>query len=322
MIIIAKIVQKEIIEYTEFCRLFVYICKVSSRNDITMKKILNEQLYITDSNPIKARHYDYACFTYPWHFHKEFELLYAEHGGGDCLVGDNIIRYSNEHLFLFGPELPHCIHNDKKDKNGNLLRVNGSIIQFEKDFMQYSFSHYLQFSQINRLLQEAERGILFSLKKRPAIQEMLISLPQTEGVKQIILFIELLHELSTVHTRTLVASPNYYKNPSVFKNNKIEKVLTYLNKQYTHPITLEEVSSFAAMNPTAFCRFFKESTGKTFKQYILEMRIGYACKLLMNSRLSITDVSMECGFESIVHFNRSFKRFTGVTPTLYKNKTI
>ena len=96
--------------------------------------------------------------------------------------------------------------------------------------------------------------------------------------------------------------------------------MAFLNKHYTQPICLEDVASYAAMNPTAFCRFFKENTGKTFRQHITDMRIGYACKLLLNGKWNISEISLECGFESVAHFNRCFKKHTGMTPTSYRKK--
>ena len=282
-----------------------------------MKKILNEQLYISDSNPIKARSYNYKSFTYPWHFHGEYEMLYVEKGYGQCIIGDSIIDYSDETLLLFGSALPHCMKNPPEyDKDDN-LRVNGTIIQFEKDFMQYSFTHYVQFININTLLNESNRGLKISVKNK---QE--ISLLLKQGMEQIILFLRLLQELSLIKKREFAASPNYNPVPAEFKNKKIEKVVAYINKRYTDNITLDEISSYAAMNPSAFCRYFKDNTGKTLKQYITDMRIGYACKLLADDRLNISEISIECGFDSAVHFNRCFKSVTSVTPTEYRKKIL
>lgn len=285
-----------------------------------MKKILNEQLYVSNANPIKARNYNYKYYTYPWHCHPEFELIYIEKGYGQCLVGDSIISYSDHTLFLFGSSLPHCMQIAPEYEKENDLRVNGIIIQFEKDFMQYSFSHYIQFMQINEMLQHASRGIRFSIKNHLKTQELLLQIPQHEGVKQIILLIELLQELAQQKSTVFAASPNYIPLPLEMANNKIEKIISFLNKRYTQNISLEDISSHIAMNPTAFCRYFKEQTGRTFKQYVMNMRIGYACKLLAADILNISQIALECGFESIGHFNRSFKKITGITPTLYKKK--
>ena len=68
-----------------FCKIFTYLCK-SSLERRFMKKIMNEKLTITTSNPVRARFYEYPRFTYPWHFHSEYEIIYVEKGEGDCLV--------------------------------------------------------------------------------------------------------------------------------------------------------------------------------------------------------------------------------------------
>ena len=118
-----------------------------------MRKILNEQLDITDAHPLKARFYDYKNFTYPWHFHSEFEVIYIEKGYGLGMAGDGMTDFSDQQLFLLGSNLPHYLENAPEYDLKEELRVNGVIIQFEKDFMQYAFSHYSQFQGINRLLE-------------------------------------------------------------------------------------------------------------------------------------------------------------------------
>lgn len=287
-----------------------------------MKKILNEQLQITNSNPLKARLYNYQSFTYPWHFHSEYEIIYIERGQGQCIIGDNIIDYSDDMLIIFGSELPHCMQSPNEYKTSYNLKVNGVIIQFEKEFMQYAFMHYMQFVNINKLLNDSARGIRFNLKNQQKIKDLIKETAMTEGIEQIISFLTLLHNLSTLSDRTYGASPNYSLIPADLKNKKIEKIIAYINKKYTENITLSHISSLAAMNPTAFCRFFKENTGKTLIQYITDMRIGYACKLLANDTFNISQISMECGFENIVHFNRCFKKNMGITASEYRKRIL
>lgn len=286
-----------------------------------MKKILNEQIAISSSNPIRARFYDYRGFTYPLHFHSEYELMYIEQGYGKCLVGDNIIDYRAGDLIFFGSGLPHCMQNPSEAAETEDYRVAGVNLQLEKDFMQYSFSHYTQFASIRSLLEKAGRGIRFPLAGKTEITDCLKRIPSARGVEQIILILSLLQSLSAFPRKQFAASPNYNPDPSVFADRKIEKIIAYLSKRYTQPVTLSEIASYTAMNETAFCRYFKEKTGKTFKQYILDMRVGYACRLLAAGRMNVSQVSLECGFESIAHFNRIFRRITGMCPTRYKQLT-
>lgn len=285
-----------------------------------MKKIMNEKLAITISNPVRARFYEYPRFTYPWHFHSEYEIIYVEKGEGDCLVGDSIISYSKGDLILFGSELPHSMQSPPEEGEVSEPRVKGVNIQFEKDFMHYSISQYSQFISIRNLLEDACRGIKFTMNRSGKIVRLLKQIPSAKGADQIILLLSLLQQMATHENRKYLTTSSYVPSPSVMRNERMEKVIAYLNKHYTESVGLEEIASYTAMNPAAFCRYFKENTGKTFKEYVLDMRIGYACKLLTTSFMNISQISATCGFESPVHFNRIFKRVTGMTPSAYREQ--
>ena len=141
-----------------------------------MRQIINEQLQISESNPIKARYYDYDRFTYPWHFHSQYEIIYVRNSSGRCFVGDCIERFSDGDVILFGPNLPHYMRSDDAYHCGNsLLRVQGTIIQFEENFMQYSFDHYPQFHQIRLLLKEATGDCLAETLKTALADPQLLA---------------------------------------------------------------------------------------------------------------------------------------------------
>lgn len=285
-----------------------------------MKKIMNEKLTISTLNPVRARFYDYPRFTYPWHFHREYEIIYVEEGEGDCMVGDAIISYSEGDLILFGSELPHSMQNSPCYGEEPNAKVQGVNIQFENDFMHYSISQYAQFIPIRNLLEDACRGVQFSVSRSGEAVELLNQIPLLKGAEQLIGLLSLLQVMATDENRKYLTTSHYTPSTSVARNERMEKVIAYLNKHYTESIGLEEIASYAAMNSSAFCRYFKENTGKTFKEYVFEMRIGYACKLLTNGVMSVSQISADCGFESPVHFNRIFKRVTGMAPTSYREQ--
>lgn len=212
-----------------------------------MKKILNERIAISSSNPIRARFYDYRGFTYPWHFHSEYELMFVEQGYGKCLVGDSIIDYRAGDLIFFGSGLPHCMQNCPEAEENEAYHVYGVNIQLEKDFMQYSFSHYTQFASIRSLLEKAHRGIRFPLAGRSEIAECLKRIPVAHGVEQIIEILRLLQALSAFPRKQFAASPNYLPDPSVFGDKKIEKIIAYLNKRYTQPVTYARSSTLPSI---------------------------------------------------------------------------
>ena len=287
-----------------------------------MKKILNEQLSISSTTPLKARFYDYSHFTYPWHFHGEYEFIYVEKGKGQCLIGDSLIDFDDNTLILFGSELPHCMQNLLEYETDESLRVNGAIIQFEKDFMYYAFSHYSQFTQINDLLKESQRGIKFSLENDFESQSYIKNIVTAEGALQIISLLSLLHRLTGYDKYEFAASPDYEQEKMFFKDRKMQKLIAFLNTKYTSRLSLEDIASFMAMNPTAFCRYFKNNTGKTLGQYIMEMRISYACKLLSWTDMPVGQIAYECGYDNMAHFDRYFKTVTSQTPSAYQKKFV
>lgn len=283
---------------------------------------MNEKLAISESNPIRARHFDYNHFTYPWHFHSQYEVMYVKESSGYCFAGDCIKEYSNDFLILFGSNLPHYMRSHDMYKTGDKsLRVKGTNIQFEKDFMLHSINHYPQFLPIKQLLEESRRGICFPLSVVKKISRLVEAIPDQNGMDQIMSFLSLLHQMSEAQRQQL-ASPLYYEDFPTLGNTRIEKILSFINGNYTRKLDLHEVSSMAAMNTSAFCRYFKENTGKTFLQYVTDMRIGYACKLLSFKEISIAQIAMDCGFESVSHFNRTFKNSTQYNPSDYQKKIL
>ena len=236
-------------------------------------------------------------------------------------MGDCIERFSDGDVILFGPNLPHYMRSDDAYHCGNpLLRVQGTIIQFEENFMQYSFDHYPQFHQIRLLLKEAKRGVVFHTADDSPARDMVSAFPKLKGFGQITGLLDLLQGLSVSSPKKMLASPFYYEKFPTAGNKRIDKIISFINSNYTRSLKLDEIAEMANMNSSAFCRFFKEVTEKTFLQYVTDMRIGYACKLLTIGDMEISQIAVECGFDSISHFNRTFKQLTGLTPTQYRNQ--
>lgn len=283
-----------------------------------MRTIMNERLPISESSPLKARFFDYAYFSYPLHFHSEYEIIYIQEGTGTRFLGNNIAQFDAGDILLIGSNLPHFMKSDDEYHSGNTdLRVKGTIIQFEKDFMYYAINHYPHFIKIKKLLQDSVRGIYFSSARSPKLKDLLARLPLENGLNQLMLFLELLKEMSETDNRQIISTSDFI-NETIYDTARIDKIISFLNKNYTRHISLEEIASFAAMNAAAFCRYFKSKTGKSFKNYILDMRIGYACKLLLMEDMSISQLSSQCGFESISHFNKTFKKSLGYVPSQYR----
>ncbi|MCC8088801.1 MAG: AraC family transcriptional regulator [Rikenellaceae bacterium] len=288
-----------------------------------MRNIMNEKLVISESNPVRARFYNYDYFKFPWHRHQEYEIMYVKEGFGKCFVGDNIVPYEKGDVILFGSNLPHYMSTDEAFKNkSSKLRSEGSIIQFEFDFMQHSIRHYPQFQKIKNLLEDSFRGVKVRTSSSGRISRLLDEIPVNSGILQITNLLLLLQEIADSDTKIFMSSQHYAGTITTSSNSRLDKVMAYVNSHYTKKIKLKEVSSIVAMNPTAFCRFFKDSTSKTFTQYLLELRVGYACKLLLIGDMHISQICIECGFDTVSHFNRIFKRITGYSPSSYRESML
>ncbi len=283
-----------------------------------MKKAINEQLGISESSPIKVRFFSYQHFTYPWHFHSEYELIYIKKGRGTAFVGNGLVRFNDDVCLFMGSNLPHYMRSDKEYfvEDCNLL-VEGVIIQFEKDFMNYAIANYPHFDSIRNFLKQSIKGYFFYNLSHSNLDALIQKLVNTEGVERICNMLELLDKMSVnKHYKFInTAKTVEIEHKSI---SRIDKVLSFLNQHYTRHITLTEIASVAAMNQTAFCRYFKGEMGKSFKNFLIEMRINYACKLLLDDSLNISQVSSSCGFDSTPYFNTCFKKVNGTTPSSYR----
>ncbi len=283
-----------------------------------MKNIMNEQLLISGLSPLKVRFFDYQHFTYPWHFHSEYEIIYISESTGTRFVGNSIEKYNAGDVFFVGSNLPHYLKSDDiYNSIESQLRVKGVIIQFEKDFMQHSVNYYPQFVRIKNMLEESRCGLYFPVDCSEKLVGLISGLPLENGMDQMTSFLQLLKEMSEIQDRKIISTPDieYFSQHGA---SRIDKVISFINKNYTRPIRLDEISSFSSMNSTAFCRFFKKETGKSLKNFIFAMRVGYACKLLLMNEMTISQISSECGFETISHFNKTFKKIAGFPPSEYR----
>jgi AraC-like DNA-binding protein len=280
--------------------------------------IMHEQLSINVSRPVIARKFDYSQFTYPWHFHDEFEIIYTKEGHGERYVADHMEKFSSGDLILVGPNVPHYMKSAPDYHDSSPLRIKGVVIQFEREFMSHAINNYIELTSIKMLLNRSQRGLHFPCPDNQKLTKQIEKLPSHKSVGRITNLLTLLDNMASFKAARTLGSPHYSNSISAYTDNRLSKVLSYLSLNYTKPVGLEEMASRVAMNPSAFSRFFKEKAGKTFMDYIIDMRIGYACKLLSGNTMNISEICMECGFNTVSYFNKIFKRNTGFTPSEYK----
>jgi AraC-like DNA-binding protein len=284
-------------------------------------KLMHEQVDLPGGSPLKVKWDDFPHFTFPWHYHSEYEIDYIVKSHGTRYVGDNVGDFSNGNLVLIGSNVPHLWKNAPEFYNDDpSYRVNALVIQFPGDFVQGFRNSYPEFRNIQELFERAERGICFTGLESEKLGSQLLGLLQLSGVERLIAFIRILEQMSVSKAYRLLASEAYKTTVAAGSDQRLSKILNYIQLNYQNELSVDALARQFGMNTTAFCRYFKENTSKTMVQYINEMRVGYACKLLMDKTMSVSQICFESGFNNIANFNRIFKRINGCAPSEYRMK--
>ncbi len=257
-----------------------------------------------------------------WHFHPEYELTLFTESTGKCFIGDHTDSFGPGYLLLIGPHLPHYMRNDeiyyRHDPN---LRIRAIVIHFSRDFIGEKFFDIPEMIAVKKLLQNSARGIQITEKTQGKVAKMMESLLRLTGYPRLICLLDILYCIAHSDDQRPLSSLGYQNNSfSVHDVERINSVFDYLLQRFTEEISLSVVASHIHMTTSAFCKFFKSRTGKTFSNILNEIRIGHACKLFIEEGLSVSEVCYACGYNSLSYFNRKFKAITKFSPMEYRKR--
>jgi len=257
-------------------------------------------------------------FNFPVHYHEEYELNFIENGkGARRVVGSSMEEIDNLELVLVGPNIPHAWFTHKS-KSESMLEIT---IQFHKDLFHEVFLKRNQMNFIRLLFEQSLNGISFSRKTIERIAPRLKDLEQKEGFVSVLELMSILHELSvSPDSRTLSGAVNYNTDMIFMHSQRVEKVVAFINEHFHRTVRLAEAAELVDMAETAFSRFFKAKTGITFVDYLNDIRIGHASRMLIDTTAPISEIASECGFTSISNFNRIFKKQKGFVPKDFREK--
>lgn len=253
-----------------------------------------------------------------WHFHPEVELTLIRKGTGMRLVGDSMEPFSDGDLILLGSNLPHLWRSDPAYFEGsNDLHVEAVAIHFMELFWGESFIHLPEMKAIKELLSKSKRGICIEGKTGKRIVSMMESILKADNVERILLLIKMLHIISSSKDYRLLSGVVFAQSYDTMNTDNINAIYNYTLDHFQEKISIHEVAGIANISPHSFCRYFKSRTMKTYWQFLLEVRISYACKLLIENKMSISQICYTCGFNNLSNFNRQFKTIIGMTPSQY-----
>lgn len=278
--------------------------------------ILSEITPLSEKDCIYVVERTKTAFSYPLHQHKAIELNFIEHAeGARRLVGDSIEEVGIYDLTLIGSNLMHAW------QQGRCLmdNVHEITIQIPADLLSEELLSRNDFSSIAGLLKNAQNGVTFGQTAIRRVYDNLYMLARMQpGFHSFLKVLSILYDLSTTDDCHVLSTSAFTHCPIASDNERILRVTQYIETHYRSNITLEEVSKLADMTPTSFCRFFSSHTGRTLSDYIASVRIGHATHLLLTSDMGVAEICYDCGFNTISHFNRSFKKLKNCSPSQFR----
>lgn len=257
-------------------------------------------------------------FDYPIHYHSAYELTLILNSSGNRIIGDSVEKYSSNDLVLIGPEIYHKWDDDdvppKKRNNAHVI-----TIQFSKDLFSQSLFSKQSFFSIKNLLKDAQRGLKFTDETFKIIAEKMQHLVTVKGFDTVIEFLKILHLLSISNHKEYLLSEGITSIKEYEKGDRVNKMYNYISTNFTNRnLRIANLAHESNMSPSAFGHFFKKCTNKNFTQFVVDLRLGHASKLLLDSNLSISEIAFVSGFNNIANFNRLFKKNKLVTPKQYR----
>ncbi len=259
-----------------------------------------------------------ATFTYPLHKHADCELNYVEHAEGTRrIVGDSIeVIGSYDLVLISGEELEHVWENYQCTSN----EIHEITIHFSSNLLPPGLLDKNQFKSIKKMLELAQKGLVFPLNTILSVRSLLTSLShEKQSFYAVINFLSLLYELSLSNDIRTLSSSSFARSQSTFESRRVQKVHDYLVHHYTEELRLSQLANTVNMTETSFSRFFKQHTGKSVTDYLLDIRIGNAIRLLVDSSQTIAEICFSSGFNNLSNFNRIFRKRKGCSPKEFRD---
>ncbi|MEX6689538.1 helix-turn-helix domain-containing protein [Danxiaibacter flavus] len=261
-------------------------------------------------------------FSTEFHFHHECQLVYVVESEGKRIIGDSVETFTNDEVILLGSDIPHVWCNDSKyfDKDQQEKSAHSIAIFFDPEKLIELLSHFGSVKKLESLLKNAGRGISFQGKTKEKIKELITTLKEQENLSRLITLLKIFEVAIQTDEYHLLASSGYVNTYHAKDNDRMDKVFKYVFNNFTRDIQLEHIAELANMNKQSFCRYFKSRTQKTFIEFLNEIRIAHACKLIAEGENHIAGIAYNCGYNSLSNFNRFFKEIKGISPKAYSKQ--
>ncbi len=276
-----------------------------------MQKATPEILSSGNRQSFLFRKFGNEAFSAPFHYHQEYELTWIAKGRGKRFVGNRMEDFGAGDFVLIGPNQPHCWKLDATVRSAKAI-----VIQFSHDFLGADFFSRPEFDTIQSLLKASTSGLRFSPEK--AELSCLNAIGKAQGVRRILLLLDLLHTLSQQDHATIGATPLYDAAADSADTKRINVVMAYIVENFKNDISLHDVADIANLTPNAFCKYFKRVTRKTFMDTVIEYRLNHASQQLIHTEDPVSTIAIASGFNDLSYFYKVFKSKLGVSPLGYR----
>lgn len=270
---------------------------------------------------IHVKQVDQNFLSNPLHFHELCELVYIQESYGKRIVGNHVATFSAGDLVLMGPNIPHIWRNDDVFlDDDHPERAKAIVLYFPADFLLQLTDDQATIITMQNFINRSKRGLRFYGEALEKAKILIESLVLKESFARITGFLNLIELLQQTSECERLSSDGYRPSFGEEETNRINLIYVYVMQNFREGVSLNEASAIIHMTPNAFCRFFKRHTQKSFSRFVNEMRVGHACKLLMDRSLSISEICYQSGYQNLTNFNKFFKTIMNKSPREYRKE--
>ncbi|MCY7358655.1 MAG: AraC family transcriptional regulator [Rudanella sp.] len=254
-----------------------------------------------------------------WHYHPQLELHCVVRGEGVRFIGDTINNFSPGEIILLGENLPHNWQSSERYfQEDHNVHFEAIVIHFLPTWLGEGFLHLSEALPIIKLYERAKRGLLIRGELAEKIKLLMYQTVEAGPLDRVVLLLSMLNQLAQSDSMDTLASAFAFHQSNELETVRLNRVYEHSMANYTRDISLDEIAAIANLSITSFCRYFKLMTRKTYSQFLIEVRISYACRALIDNKNSIEMISYENGFNNLSNFYRQFKKVQGTSPLEYK----
>jgi AraC-like DNA-binding protein len=256
-------------------------------------------------------------FEFYWHYHPEIELTCILKGEGTRLVADHTGDYTENDLVLIGPNVPHSWQS-RGGTGKSAVNHRAVVAQFSAQALSENLLGLPEMETVNQLLGESGGGIRFTGLSAIRGREKMMELAGGSPLDKLLGLFDLLDYLARTGEWIRLGSEGYRPGLNRRTEQRLDRVLYYMHTAWHNEIRLGDLAHIAAMNESAFSRFFQAHTGKPPITYLNEVRVRQACQMLVRTSDPVSLIARHCGFNNQAHFNRIFRRYNHCTPGQYR----